>query len=237
MTAPDTLLVIPTYRDGARLLEFLPGLCAELGRGPGGVLVQVVDDGSPAGEKLWLRTELDRMRNEHPFLQPLLAHDRNRGKGCAIRTGWAHERPLRWLAFVDADGSAPANEVVALLAQARSAPADALFIAVRTAAPGKPVRRFWHRRLGSWVFNRWVRFWLRLEEPDTQCGLKVIPASFFAATPWREDQYAFDLELLLRARATGLPVIPQPISWQERAGSSLGPGAMLGLFAAAWRLR
>jgi len=237
MTAPDTLLVIPTYRDGARLVEFLPGLCAELQRGPGGVLVQVVDDGSPPNEKLQLMTELDRMRGQHSFLQPLLAHDGNRGKGRAIRTGWACGRHMRWLAFVDADGSAPAREVVALLERARRTPADALYIAVRTAAPGKAVRRFWHRQIGSRVFNRWVRFWLRLEWPDTQCGLKVVPASFFAGTTWHEDRYAFDLELLMHARAAGLPVVPQPISWHERAGSSLGPGAMLGLFAAVWRLR
>jgi glycosyltransferase involved in cell wall biosynthesis len=237
MIPPDTLLVIPTYRDSARLVEFLPGLCAELERGPGGVLVQVVDDGSPPKEKLWLRTELDRLRRQHSFLQPLLAHDCNCGKGRAIRTGWAHGRHMRWLAFVDADGSVPADEVSSLLERARRAPTDALYLAVRTAAPGKAVRRFWHRRLGSWVFNRWVRFWLRLEWPDTQCGLKVIPASFFAGTAWHEDRYAFDLELLLRARAAGLPMVPQPISWHESAGSSLGPGAMLGLFAAVWRRR
>jgi dolichyl-phosphate beta-glucosyltransferase len=237
MIPPDTLLVIPTYRDGARLGEFLPGLCAELARGPGGVLVQVVDDGSPASEKNRLTTALDRMRREYPFLQPLLAHDRNRGKGSAIRTGWTQGPRLRWLAFVDADGSAPAGEVVALLERARGTPTDALYIAVRTDAFGKTVRRFWPRRVGSRVFNRWVRYWLRLDWPDTQCGLKVVPASFFAANPWREDRYAFDLELLLRARAVALPVVPQPISWQEHAGSSLGPRAMLGLFAAVWRLR
>lgn len=237
MTAPDTLLVIPTYRDGARLAGFLSGLCAELGRGPGGVLVQVVDDGSPASEKLWLANELDRMRREYSFLQPMRAHEHNRGKGCAIRTGWAFGHDLRWLAFVDADGSAPADEVAALLERVRQGPTDAMYIAVRTAAPGKLVRRFWHRRLGSWVFKRWVRFWLRLDGPDTQCGLKVIPASFFAGSAWHEDRYAFDLELLLRARATGLPVVTQPITWHEQAGSSLDPGSMLGLFAAAWRLR
>lgn len=237
MSPPDTLLVIPTYRDGAQLMVFLPGLCAELGRGSGGVLVQVVDDGSPASEQRWLTTELDSLRRAYPFLQPLHAYAENRGKGFAIRTGWARGPQFRWLGFVDADGSAPANEVAALIAHARGTPQDALFIAVRTAAPGKPVQRFWHRRFGSWVFNQWVRFWLRLDWTDTQCGLKVIPASFIAATAWREDQFAFDLELLLRARTAGLPVVAQPISWQEQAGSSLGPGAMLGLFAAAWRLR
>lgn len=237
MNPPDTLLVIPCYRDGARLAEFLPKLCAELARGPTGVQVQVVDDGSPAGEQMWLATEIDRVRHEHAFLQPLLSHSLNRGKGHAIRAGWATAPQMLWLAFVDADGAAPATEVAALLECARNSAQPAMFIAVRTAQPGKPVTRFWHRRLGSRLFNAWVRLCLGLDLPDTQCGLKIIPASFSAKSAWREDGFAFDLELLLRARAVALPVIAQPITWSERSGSSLGPGAMLALFAATWRLR
>ena len=237
MTTPDILLVIPTYRDGARLTKFLPQLCAELACGPGGVVVQVVDDGSPAGEQMWLTTEIDHARRVYPFLQPLLTSPRNRGKGHAIRTGWATAPSSRWLAFVDADGAVPATEVAGLLTLARKSTQPAMLVAVRTDQPGKPVKRFWHRRLGSRVFNAWVRRCLALDYPDTQCGLKIIPASFHNEAAWREDGFAFDLELLLRARAVGLPVITQPIAWNERSGSSLGPGAMLSLFAAAWRLR
>lgn len=237
MNSPDILLVIPTYRDGVRLTKFLPELCAELARGPGGVAVQVVDDGSPAGEQLWLATEIDQMRRTYPFLQPLLTGKPNHGKGHAIRAGWDAAPAARWLAFVDADGAAPATEVAALLALARNAAQPAVFIAVRTDQPGKPVKRFWHRRLGSRLFNAWVRHCLALDYPDTQCGLKVVPASFHRETSWREEGFAFDLELLLRAHAAGLPVVTQPITWSECSGSSLGLGAMLGLFAAAWRLR
>ena len=237
MTPPDTLLVIPSYRDGLRLAVFLPALCAELARRPAGVQVQVVDDGSPTGEQQWLATEIDRVRRQYSFLQPLQTYADNRGKGHAIRAGWATAPTVHWLAFVDADGAAPAPEVSALLQRARNSAPPALFIAERTAPPGKPVTRFWHRRLGSRGFNLWVRFWLGLELPDTQCGLKVIPASFFRGSAWREDGFSFDLELLLRARAVGLPVIAQPITWREHAGSALGPGAMLALFVAAWRLR
>ena len=236
MTPPGTLLVIPSYRDGARLAEFLPRLCTELARQPG-VQVQVVDDGSPAAEQMWLASEIDRLRREHLFLQPLLPLGRNRGKGHAIRAGWATAPQARWLAFVDADGASPAGEVVALLERARRANEAALFIAVRTEQAGKPVERFWHRRLGSRVFNAWVRFCLKLTLPDTQCGLKVVPASLFTGTTWREDGFAFDLELLLRARAVGLPVVSQPITWTERPGSSVGLGAMAALFTAVWRLR
>lgn len=237
MTPPDTLLVIPTCRDGVRLAGFLPDLCAQLAFGLDGVLVQVVDDGSPQGEQLWLAAEIDRLRRAYDFLQPLISLPVNRGKGYAIRTGWAAHASMRWLAFVDADGAAPAADVVVFLERARKVASPSMVIAVRTDLPGTTVTRFWHRRLGSRMFNAWVRFCLGLELSDTQCGLKAIPASFHTQSKWQENGFAFDLELLLRARAVKLPVLTQPINWSEHAGSSLGSGAMLGLFVAVWRLR
>lgn len=238
MTQPDTLLVIPSYRDGARLAAFLPDLCAALSGFAGGVKVQVVDDGSPRVEQLRLAAEVERLRGRYDFVQPLLVQAVNAGKGSAIRAGWATAGSMRWLAFVDADGAAPATEIFALLECVRnSGIAPALFIAVRTDQIVKPVRRFWHRQLGSRLFNAWVRCCLGLNFSDTQCGLKVMPALFVSETVWRENGFAFDLELLLRARAIGLPIVTQPIAWNEQAGSSLGPGAMAGLFAAVWRLR
>jgi len=239
MASPDTLLVIPSYCDGARLAGYLPGLCAALSGFTGGVRVQVVDDGSPQAEQLWLAAEVDRLRRIYDFLPPLLAQAKNAGKGSAIRAGWATAGgAMRWLAFVDADGAAPAAEVVALLERARNSVASpAVFIAVRTKRSDKPVRRFWHRQIGSRLFNAWVRRCLDLQFSDTQCGLKVVPAPFVNETVWREDRFAFDLELLLRARAVNLPVFTQSIAWNEQPGSSLGPGAMVGLFSAVWRLR
>ena len=237
MSQPEILLVIPTYRDGASLAEFLPLLCEELGRDATGAAVQVVDDGSPLAEQIWLTAEVDRLRREYSNLRPLLTHSVNRGKGRAIRTGWSSEPRAPWLAFADADGAAPATEVCALVNRARQTREPALLIAVRAKTSGKPVARFWHRKIGSWMFNVWVRYWLKFDLPDTQCGLKVIPGPFYAGIDWREDGFAFDLELLLRARASELPVISQPIAWTERAGSSLGFGSMIGLFIAVWRLR
>jgi len=232
-----TLLVIPCYRDGARLAAFLPGLCTALEGGRGEVAVQVVEDGSPHAEQLKLEGVITSLRQRHPFLQPLLICPVNGGKGQAIQTGWNGATGADWLAFVDADGAVPAAEVVALLELAQASPGPAVFIGDRTLSHEKTVQRFWHRRLGSRLFNAWVRWWLRLNLPDTQCGLKVIPAELHAEAPWREAGFAFDLELLLRTRARNLPIIAQPIEWREQPGTSLGPRAMLGLFLAAYRLR
>jgi len=237
MSVTDTILVVPCFRDGERLAVYLPELCAALGRSGDVVLVRVVDDGSPAAEQAALARVVEHLQTAYPFLQPLVANPENHGKGHAIRTGWAKGPPGQWLAFVDADGAVPAAGVAAFIARARAWPQHAMHISDRTAAQTKDVHRFWHRRAGSRLFNAWVRFCLGLDLSDTQCGLKVIPVSFNDRQTWREDGFAFDLELLLRARAVGLPIASQPIAWHEKPGSTLGPKAMLGLFAAAWRLR
>jgi len=237
MNPTTARLVIPCYRDGARLAAYLPDLCTALSRSGGYTRVQVVDDGSPPAGQDHLAAVVEGLRRVHDFLEPLIAHPRNHGKGHAIRAGWDAGPEPAWLAFVDADGAVPPAEVVVLLELARRSPQPAVFIADRTVPAGRRVRRFWHRRLGSRLFNAWVRFCLRLDYPDTQCGLKVIPASLYHSGTWREDGFAFDLELLLRARAAGVPVVVQPIAWQEKPGSTVGVGAMLGLFRAAWRLR
>ncbi len=237
MNKADTLLVIPSYRDGKRLVEFLPLLCAALAKNASNGRVQVVVDGSPPSEQRWLAAQIDALRRDHAVLLPMQGYANNQGKGHAIRAGWATAPQASWLAFVDADGATPATEVAALIARAQAAQQPALFMGVRTAVTNKSVTRFWHRRIGSRIFNRWVQLWLGLKFTDTQCGLKIIPRAFYASNMWREAGFAFDLELLLRARAAGLPVIAQPISWCERPGSSLSPAAMLGLFSAAYRLR
>ena len=235
MNRPDSLLVIPCYRDGARLALFLPSLCAQLAEQLPGVSVQVVDDGSPVVEREQLTAFVENLRRRFDLLQPLVSCPTNRGKGHAIRTGWATAADVSWLAFVDADGAVPAKEVIALLGRARCAVHPALFIADRV--QGELAQRVWFRHLGSRVYNFWVRLWLHLDLPDTQCGLKIVPAHFYRAQVWHEEHYAFDLELLLQARAADMPVIPQAIAWTEKPDSRLGLPAVFGLFVAAIRLR
>ncbi len=64
-------LVIPSYRDSARLEKYLPELCASLERVPG-VSILVVDDGSGAEEAEKTRMVASRLREKHLILLPPL---------------------------------------------------------------------------------------------------------------------------------------------------------------------
>jgi hypothetical protein len=115
----------------------------------------------------------------------------------------------------------------------------AVICGVRQSASGIAVHRQPLRAFGSSIFQAWVSALLRLPINDTQCGLKIIPCSFFRAreNTWKEDRYAFDLELLLVAQQEGLPIAVVPVCWREQADTRLGLRSAAVLFLDAWRLR
>ena len=60
---------------------------------------------------------------------------------------------------------------------------------------------------------------------DTQCGAKVfhretIPYLF---RPLQEYGFAFDVEVLLRAKLAQIPVCELPCTWKDKDGSSVNP--------------
>src|SRR5947209_10416549 len=80
----------------------------------------IVDDGSRDGTR-----ELLREREWPPEVR-ILYHDRNRGKGAAIRTALSEARGL-YTTIMDADLEYEASDIPALLAPLRSGDAEAVF--------------------------------------------------------------------------------------------------------------
>ena len=234
---PATLLVIPCYSERERLPWFLPGLCATLKSQPG-VRLRVVDDGSPPDQQEWLSDYVDRLRKEYPMLDPAQTNPRNLGKGGAIYTGWDRPEGAALLAFADADGAVPAEEILRLLQLARRQPDKALY-AVRTGGSGTRVIRRPHRRIAGAVFRWLVRRLFRFPLPDTQCGFKVVPApSYCALRPQLQElRFTFDVELTWHLLHQGVSIEAVPINWTESPGSRLGPGSAWTMFHSLTALR
>lgn len=237
-TSKAVWLVIPCYREKLRLPNFLPGLCARLEAEALPVIIQVVDDGSPASEQSELAHYLDRQRASHRILRPLAGYAINRGKGHAIRFGWDQATDdVSWLGFVDADGAVPADEVDRVIKSMLSSAQQRIIAAVREHQEGALVKRHPLRHVGSRLFQRWVKICHHLPIRDTQCGLKFIPSGLYRSRrdQWKQSRYAFDIELLIEARRKGLPIEAIPVTWQEQAVSRLHLPAALRLFWHAWR--
>jgi dolichyl-phosphate beta-glucosyltransferase len=228
--------VIPAFNEAARMPAYLDEVVQYLvARGEAWEVV-VVDDGSVDDTSAVVRGAAAR----HPAVR-LVRHERNSGKGFAVQAGMraaAGERRL----FADADGATPIAELKRLEA-ALDAGADVAIGSRALSEPGVVVRARPHRRLAGRLFNL-VSSWLGLGGlEDTQCGFKAFTAAAAADLfPRLATQgFAFDVELLLQARARGWRVSEVAVNWSDQHGSKVGvlkdgPAMLWQILAARRRL-
>ncbi len=138
----------------------------------------------------------------------VVAHERNRGKGAALRTGLARAAADGFDAAVtlDADGQHPPAEA-ARLARLGASP-DALVLGIRDLrGAGAPRPNQISNAISNGFLSLFSRTWLR----DTQCGLRRYPLPRALELGGRDDGYAFEAEIILLAIAAGVPVVEEPI--------------------------
>lgn len=239
-SSPRILLVIPCFRESERLPRFLPGLCHALETASLPVEVLVVDDGSGAAEQAALESVVESMREQHSLLRPVLKRPVNLGKGAAVYRGWDQAKEEEWVAFVDADGAVPPDEVVRVLQQTlEPEQAGCALYAVRTGTQGTVVKRQGIRRVTGHVFRALVHFFFDIPVPDTQCGCKVLPTRVYQRIKpeLREFRFCFDVELTCLLQRERTPITALPINWEESPGSRVRPATVREMILSLLRLR
>lgn len=148
--------------------------------------------------------------------------DTRRGKGAAITAGFdAVGTPV--LAFVDADGSTPADSLSAVLEPVRNGSANLAVGSRRHPDANVTMHQtLFRRRLGD-IFVRIARFVLPVRLYDYQCGAKAIDRETWAAV--REELvspgFAWDIELVALSAALDAEIVEIPITWEDRPGSTV----------------
>ena len=134
---------------------------------------------------------------------------KNFGKGAALRAGFqrAVELGFTHAITMDADGQHFAEDLPKFLAAAQTQP-DALIVGVRDFfAAGCPT----HRRRSNAVSTFWFRVETGVRLPDTQCGFRCYPLALTQRLKPRSGRYAFELEFMVRASWTGVPIVAVPV--------------------------
>jgi len=212
-------LVVPAYNEADRLEEGLDRLAEVLGQGaadPTTTEILVVDDGS--ADDTAARAEALVRRFEHAAVIRLAA---NAGKGAAVRRGVAAARGSQ-VAFMDADMSIDPAQLPALVAALRAAP---LAIGSRASASGAVDYDNLVRTTLGRGFNRLVNAVTGVGLADTQCGFKAFrtPVARLLFHLSVIDRFAFDVEVLCRARRLGLGIGEVPVRWRHVADSRVRP--------------
>lgn len=147
----------------------------------------------------------------------------HRGKGYAVRTGMLRAKGEIVL-FMDADLSTPAQEVLAFLTHFQQAPDTDVLIGSRALARSrieKPQNAL-RRNMGR-LFNALVQVLGVPGISDTQCGFKAFRRAAAREIFLRQtlDGFAFDVEVLMLARALELRVDVLPVHWRNSPQSSV----------------
>jgi dolichol-phosphate hexosyltransferase len=202
-------IIMPVFNERATVERALREvLDADL---PLDVELIVVDDGSTDGTRELLA------ETEWPDNVRLLEHERNRGKGAAIRTALPHAAG-RYTAIFDADLEYEPADLRKLLAPLQDGTARAVF-GVR-AFDGFTSHSFLYvmgnrgvTLAANLLFNVYIK--------DLMTCHKVIETELFQSLPLREDGFAIEPEITARLVQHGVRIYELPAVYKAR-GSDEG---------------
>jgi glycosyltransferase involved in cell wall biosynthesis len=211
--APDGVsVVLPAFNVGAVVLDTIAALREELASPARALEFIVVDDGSTD------RTAdiVAGLCQTAPDVR-LLRNQRNLGKGVTVYLGVLAARYAH-VCFTDADLPFAPGSYARVLG--RLVPGHPIVVASRRMPDSEILVRMevlgyaTRRHLVGVIFNQLVRASLRLPFRDTQCGLKAFErqVAIDLLQRIRSPRFLFDIELLVAARHTGVPVDEVPVS-------------------------
>jgi glycosyltransferase involved in cell wall biosynthesis len=211
-------LVLPAHNEAGniegvvnRALEVLPSLCSEFE-------IVIVNDGSVDGT----REIAGRLAETHVSVVAI-HHERNRGYGGALLTGFAAATG-DWVMLMDADRQFDPADLVFL----------APFVGTYDLVAGYRIRRQDppHRLLYAWIFKLAVRLLFGLRFRDIDCAFKVMRGDLLREIELTSPGALISTELLTRAVRAGVTWTEVGVNHYPRAAGEQSGGSASVVFRA-----
>ena len=199
----DVSLVIPVYNQSRQVHSTLEHIHGVMDATMLKYEIIIVNDGSTDNT-----LEILEMQKEKDSRLNIVSYTKNMGKGYAVRTGIMNSHANACV-FIDGDLDVSTDRLIEYI---KSLESDDLIIASK-AHPLSKVNAPLIRRIQSKAFSILVELMLGLDTKDTQSGLKVgtghvLRTLFQSMTV---NRYAFDVELLAKARSMNLRIKEMPV--------------------------
>ena len=190
----QTAAIIPAYQDEKHIGDIVRRTRERLEH------VLVVDDGS---------SDQTAQRAREAGAE-VIAHNENRGKGEAIKTGLGYwlDREVMWVNLLDSDGQHLPEEIDRFLTAA-GATQLTFFIGNRmNNLAGMP----FIRRVVNRYMSRQISRVCGQEIPDTQCGFRMLHRQLIPQLLGGGDRFDYDTEVLIIASRKGYRIESVPIT-------------------------
>jgi glycosyltransferase involved in cell wall biosynthesis len=203
-------IIVPVYNEIATIAEIIrrirearPGVLKEL---------VFVDDCSVDGTREYLKNLVDGGGLEGMEMK-VLFHERNMGKGTAIRTALSHITGTIVL-IQDADLEYDPQDYGALLKPILDGRADAVFGNRFHGGPHR-VLYFWHS-VGNRVITTLCDIVTNLNLTDMEVGYKAFRTDVLKTISLQSSRFGFEPEITIKMAKLGCRIYEVPISYHGR---------------------
>lgn len=202
---PCIAVVMPAYNEAGTLINTVERVLSQ----PPVAEVILVDDASNDDTANLLVT----LSRHQPRLR-ILRHERNQGKGAAIRTGVRHAvAPI--VIIQDADAEYDPAEYHVLVRPILANQADVVFGSRFSGAGAHRVLYYWHS-LGNRCLTTLCNMVTNLNLTDMETCYKAFRREVIQALPLRENRFGFEPEVTVRISQLNIRIYEVPISYYGR---------------------
>lgn len=217
-------VIIPVYNEENTIEEIVQrveavGLAEE---------IIVVDDGSTDGT----RNLLKRLEQEHPLIK-LILHEKNQGKGAAVRTG-IDQATCEYIIIQDADLEYDPRDYAEILKPMEEGVADVVYGSRFMGAPRRSTM-FWHM-VANKLLTLMTNILYNSILSDMETGYKLFRRETIINIPLKAKRFDFEPEITAKLLKRKYRIFEVPITFNPREYSE---GKKIGLkdaFEAVWTL-
>jgi glycosyltransferase involved in cell wall biosynthesis len=204
-------LVVPCYNEAAaleacigKLLDFAAGQEFSL------EIIAVDDASTDASLRI-----LERMARQHSGIK-VFRHEKNRGKGAALRTGFAHAAG-DFVGVHDADGEYDPCDYLAMLEPLLAGKADVVYGSRYLRPDTRRVLYFWHTWM-NYILTRASNMFTNLDITDMETCYKLFRRDVIGrmAPLLKEDRFGFEPEVTALVADAGCRVYECAVSYSPR---------------------